>query len=366
MFNMKIGVLCNHFGYGGGTERYVRDLVSGIRKVQLSAQSDSTLHGVDDGQKSGIWMFAEKFDDFQQSHEVNQIKLGGGWLPRKLRGLSHRSTFATERRKLGLDKIISVSATVPGDIAVCGFTIQGEMQARQLKLSWLMRQRLKLEQKGFQDSKTVVAHSAMIADELQRLYGLSSAKVALLYPPVDTQEFFPVMGESRFELRRSLGLDEKKMVVLFPSTGHRRKGLSAVLKWLEETKLPVQLLVVGSDPGGLPEKALYLGYRRSIAALYQAADFSMLNSAYEPFGLAGVESILCGTPTFQTTMTGCTEVLSRDACSVFQANDIQQLDSVMKNAFMKFEAQEHRIAEPKKNISYDCSLEGHAREIMKL
>ena len=40
----------------------------------------------------------------------------------------------------------------------------------------------------------------------------------------------------------------------------------------------------------------YLGYRSDIEDVYRAVDFTILASTYEPFGLVGVESVLCGTP----------------------------------------------------------------------
>ena len=43
--------------------------------------------------------------------------------------------------------------------------------------------------------------------------------------------------------------------------------------------------------------------------LYQAADFTIMASQYEPFGLIGLESILSGTPVIFSENMGCLEVL---------------------------------------------------------
>ena len=38
-----------------------------------------------------------------------------------------------------------------------------------------------------------------------------------------------------------------------------------------------------------------LGFCTDMPELYRAADFTIMASLYEPFGLVGVESVLCGT-----------------------------------------------------------------------
>ena len=46
---------------------------------------------------------------------------------------------------------------------------------------------------------------------------------------------------------------------------------------------------------------------------YRAVDFTVMASRYEPFGLVGVESLLCGTPVLCAQGVGCAEVLRAPA-----------------------------------------------------
>ncbi len=86
---------------------------------------------------------------------------------------------------------------------------------------------------------------------------------------------------------------------MFPSTGHDRKGLPLLLDTL--ATLPeeqFELAVAGSDSGKfhrLPN-VKYLGFIQNMGELYRAADFTVLPSHYEPFGLVVTESLACGTP----------------------------------------------------------------------
>lgn len=70
------------------------------------------------------------------------------------------------------------------------------------------------------------------------------------------------------------------------------------------------LLVAGRpmrDPG--VANVRYLGYRTDMVSLYGAADYTILPSHYEPFGLVVPESMQCGTPVITTLQVGATELL---------------------------------------------------------
>lgn len=68
-----------------------------------------------------------------------------------------------------------------------------------------------------------------------------------------------------------------------------------------------------------------------MATAYNAADYTILASSYEPFGLVGVESVLCGTPTIFADTMGCTEVLSQRACRRFSHSDPESLRSILRH-----------------------------------
>ncbi|WP_204274472.1 glycosyltransferase, partial [Stenotrophomonas maltophilia] len=71
----------------------------------------------------------------------------------------------------------------------------------------------------------------------------------------------------------------------------------------------MQLVVIGRPVSSSSPNIRYLGYRKDIENVYRAADYTILASHYEPFGLIGVESVLCGTPAVLAANIACTEVI---------------------------------------------------------
>ena len=67
---------------------------------------------------------------------------------------------------------------------------------------------------------------------------------------------------------------------------------------------PNIVLAVASRRAIEHPRALNLGFRRDIEKCYAAADAAILASRYEPFGLVGVESVLCGTPALLSEACG--------------------------------------------------------------
>ncbi len=76
----------------------------------------------------------------------------------------------------------------------------------------------------------------------------------------------------------------------------RRKGLDLLVRTLGRSELPVLLAVAGRPVDVQAPNLRYLGYRSDIEDVYRAVDCTVMASRFEPFGLVGVESVLCGTP----------------------------------------------------------------------
>ena len=142
----------------------------------------------------------------------------------------------------------------------------------------------------------------------------------LLYPPVDAARFRPPLDAAeRAALRRRFDLPDDRAVFLLASTSHRRKGLGRLAAFFANTDLPATLVVAGRPLGGSPANVRWLGYCRDIENLYRAVDFTIVASTYEPFGLVGVESVLCATPVLLGPGVGCGEVIDADARIDFAA-----------------------------------------------
>src|SRR5260370_35657371 len=99
------------------------------------------------------------------------------------------------------------------------------------------------------------------------------------------------------------------MVLRFRSSSHERKGLPLIERGVRDGGLPVVVAVAGRPPAQTSQQVRYIGYAKNIEDAYRAADFTVLASKYEPFGLVGIESVMCGTPViFPTRVGGCSAV----------------------------------------------------------
>jgi len=274
------------------------------------------------------------------------------------------------RRQAGVDVLISCNRIADADIAICGGTHKGFLAAMGQSASGKGRRTIALETRYYAQADFVVAHSCLMQHELTMLYGLDAEKIVLLYPPVDATRFHPPQLSHRLMLRQHYGFDETDTVLLFPSSSHMRKGLDMIVRALERLRLAnVVLAVVGKPPTHRAPFIRYLGYAHDIESCYQAADYTVLASVYEPFGLVGVESILCGTPVIFPDSMGCTEVIADAAKITFTPSNLDSLCDALQQAMYRGGAAASTVSRHQASLSaltYDCSIHAHVQAMMTL
>ena len=167
--------------------------------------------------------------------------------------------------------------------------------------------------------------------ELVKYYGLNKSKLVTAFPPVAGDCFARPSEVERRSLRSKLGFGCDKKHFLFVSSSHERKGYPLLEKYFTGTDLPIDLLVAGRPIPSENSHIRYLGYRKDIEDLYKAVDFTILASTYEPFGLVGVESVLCGTPVVLAENIGCCDAITDAAKSTFVAGDLESLDHAIRS-----------------------------------
>lgn len=106
--------------------------------------------------------------------------------------------------------------------------------------------------------------------------------------------------------------------------------------------------------------------------LYQASDYTIMASNYEPFGLVGLESILSGTPIIFADNIGCLEILKNNFGYTFSRNNIETLDQAIKNSVesatcnvQHTKQKSHRIQAPLDCIDYDPRLSHHIQILLQ-
>lgn len=284
--------------------------------------------------------------------------------PRKLQ--DYRFFRRVESRPVASGAIeLSLARLRVKDAVICGGTHRGYLaHTRKIPgpFDWLQ---VWMETAAYRAARVIVSHSDLCTRELRERYGVPAQTIVTLYPPVD-QRFEAKGGkESVAVLRRRLGLPLDRVVFLFPSMGHRRKGLQIIRRALEGLPEPVLLAVAGKPPGIRRGAAVQaLGYIEDMAAAYRAADFTVLGSSYEPFGLVGPESVRCGTRLIFEQEIGCLEALAPEAAFTFSTQDPDSLRQALSEAVAMARLGLHRLEDPKRFFRYDASPKAHARALL--
>ncbi len=344
-------VISNHaLRMSGGVERYLLTLVRGlhergIRPTVVVKRIDRSLPEASwvDAVEVPVGLVPGKLRDFWFDWRLRRLKASHGWSP-----------------------LIACNQTGAADIAICGSTHPGYLEAMQQPLGRIDRWKIALERAHLQQSQIIVAHSRQMADQVVRFYGVAPGKIEVLYPPVDAERFHPVDDTTRLSLRESLGLPTDRAVFLLVSTGHRRKGLEALAEFFRHTDLPATLAVAGRPIDSEGPNVRYIGYRPDIENAYRAADFSVIASRFEPFGLVGVESIMCGTPLVIADNVGCAEVVRGDAALRFKLDDKFSFGAAMQAAVDRWRTGTHRVANPADALAYDTAIQVHLDALLGL
>ncbi len=313
---MRIGISANALKHGGGLERYAMDLVRGFAARDIKPA-----------------FFARRFDDaLPERRLVDAYRINVAFLPGKLRDMWFSRRLRGVRRAAGVDVLIGCNRVDSSEIAICGGTHKGFLKAIGRTPTWSDRQQIALETRQYQRASVIVAHSLQMRDELRSLYDVDDAKIRVLFPPVDGTRFAPCDAGMRADLRKRFGFADDEVVLLFPSGSHERKGLPLIEAALRDLALPIVVAVAGRPPASTGRHVRYIGYVKDMEAGYRAANFTLLASKYEPFGLVGIESVMCGTPVIFSSNIGCCDAISDHAKFLFAPGDAGALRATLHQA----------------------------------
>ncbi len=344
----KMSISCNRVGAGGGMERYAQDLALFLQ------------------QKIGpITVYTKKIDrGYAHGLLVDPIPITVSWIPRKLRDYIFSWRLNKLRKKD--EVLIGCNRVVNAQIAVCGGTHLGFLLACNRRRSLKDYLQILLERRHYKQAKIIIAHSKLVYREIINFYGIKPQQIKLIYPPVNTHRFTPVTLDERKALRQKYGFASNKMVLLFPSCNHKLKGFYLIARLLDKLNLPVILAVAGKQVNKKYSNVnvLKLGYVQNIEDLYRAADFTILASKYEAFGLVGVESILCGTPLLFSENIACLEAINPSAVISFSRQDESSIIKAIKKALVLTQAGQARLEDPKTLLKYDPTIQNHVEILL--
>jgi glycosyltransferase involved in cell wall biosynthesis len=347
--SLGINFIFHTIALGGGMERYTLDLLKHLSSLGYSLRIIARKVNCQD------ILDLSNIEVIHLPDRTPLNRLNNYWFENQ--ALSHINTAWPT---------ISLS-NVPGktDIAITGGTHIGHLRNKKTNLKGIFNYlTIKHEKTFYQNARHVVAHSQATAIEVKDDYLVNKDNVVCLYPTVDQNVFNLNARKNRAENRLKLGIREDQFLLLFPSNDHTRKGAPLILDALQHFDEKIILAVAGKTPlhGA---KVKNLGYCSDMATLYACADASILASAYEPFGLVGPESILCGTPVLLAKTVGAAEILTSPACTNFELNRAS-LTQVLANAITQFKVDDPGLENPGQYIHYPYQLKDHIQALLRL
>ncbi len=318
---MNIAILSDRLIQSGGTEAYLQGLIN-----EYLQQGDT------------ITLYTTKLDNrlnILNNKNLTVIKQNLSHFPKKLRHILYDKYLRKHLKKHSFDLIISVNAPYSPDIGICCGTYLGDLKASSWprKINPLNHVRIVYEKKKYTESRLLVAHSSILKQELIDFYKVSPEIIKVIYPIPPLDKFKHKSLQSKEKFKKKYNLCAEKINFLFPSTGHKRKGLQIIIEAIKQIEdVNINVVVAGSGQEGFEklESIKYLGYVENISELYHACDVTLLPSCYEPFGIVVAESLLCGSPVIISKYVGAKDLVNPAFGTVLENLNPTDLAQAMK------------------------------------
>lgn len=175
-----------------------------------------------------------------------------------------------------------------------------------------------IEKDGMRYADNIVAVSDFTKNIILDNYEIPSEKVTVVYNGVERID--EALSEEILELKKN------NKIVLFVGRLTLQKGPDYFLKAAKKVLAydpQVIFIMVGSGDmkeqliketvtSGISDKVIFTGFLRDyqLKKIYKSADLFVMPSVSEPFGIAGLESAINGTPVLVSKQSGVSEVLT--------------------------------------------------------
>ncbi|MEK6579742.1 MAG: glycosyltransferase family 4 protein [Bdellovibrionota bacterium] len=235
-------------------------------------------------------------------------------------------------------------------------------------------------------SKTYIAISHSVAQELEKYFKIKE-RVHVVYHAVDSTLFCPADDKTmsdRTHLRDKFGINSQDVVGIFVGA-YDRKGLAVTLDAMARMNPTLRknfkLLAIGSGGGDafikraqnlkLGESVIVLGHSREIHRYYRAADFFVLPTLYEPFGLVITEAMASGLAPVVSAISGAAELIENGKSGILLQNPessdelARVLEKMTHQSDLRKKMGEAALAKTQ-SMSWDQAAEGYAQVLEPL
>ena len=202
-----------------------------------------------------------------------------------------------------------------------------------------------------QRARRIIAVSESTKRDLAQQYGISPARIDVVYNGVDSS-FRPLPAAEVAAFKAERGLPER--FILFVGTLEPRKNVVRLIEAyarLAEDRPP--LMLVGGkgwlydeifalvEALNLADQVRFVGYvpAQDLPLWYNAADLFVYPSLYEGFGLPPLEAMACGTPVITSTASSLPEVVGQAGLLV-DPTDAEALTAAMEQVLASTGMQE--------------------------
>jgi glycosyltransferase involved in cell wall biosynthesis len=181
-----------------------------------------------------------------------------------------------------------------------------------------------------------IAVSEAVAADVRATLRLPPERVPVIHNGIDTEEFRPDPA-LREATRAALGIAPGERMVLVPARLHPNKNPLGMIEAFAAAAPPeARLAFAGDGPmraeieaalaaRGLGSRAMLLGRRDDMPALYNAADLTALPSLKEGFSNAILEALACGCPVLASDAGGNGEAITPETGWLHRAGDQEGL-----------------------------------------
>ena len=313
----------------GGAETYVADL---LRCLVASGHQVS--------------LFANEWDASSLPDDIECVQVEAAGLTRSRRIWDFAKNSETALKSRSFDCVIGFINTWHQDILIP----QGGVHAASLEANsrrfapgwrralysaakrlnpkwWWLYGAIEREQYDPSRKTRFVAVSRMVANDLRRFHCVPEDHVSVIPNAIDADRLR--VGDRagvRARIRAEHGLADTDLVGLFVAHNFRLKGLPPLLEAmaarvrLDPSRRVIHLFVCGGgkiapmrrivERLGLSGAIQLIGFAPSVRDYYQAADFFVLPSYYDPCSLVVFEALACGLPVITTACNGAGEVMA--------------------------------------------------------